>query len=170
MDKEQQAKAESNRAFVIQAKDSLIEQQRQVIESLTTLVENMRTAPVAVAEPEGELKTVQVIQINANGKKYFCTTDQEERAFYKNNPGAVSETHKIGLPRDVAEKYLDDPENQKAFRPSADGSSKPTGILGGTDEPPKPVPEPQQSLTPGQWAELNKKREKKTVKNEYPRI
>lgn len=38
-------------------------------------------------EPEIE-KPVKVIQINTDGKEYFCKTEEEKRIFFENNPDA----------------------------------------------------------------------------------
>jgi hypothetical protein len=56
-----------------------------------------------------------VIQINAKGRKYFCTTRQEQEAFAANNPNVEMEIFNIELSAAAAKKYLNDPENKKQF-------------------------------------------------------
>ena len=58
---------------------------------------------------------MKVTQINMGNRKYFCETDEQERIFGETNKGAVTESFTIELPIPVARKYLDDPENKKAF-------------------------------------------------------
>ena len=60
-------------------------------------------------------KTIDVIQINVGKKRYFCKTQEEQAIFAWNNPGAVTETFKLELPDFIANDYLNDPENKKAF-------------------------------------------------------
>ena len=66
------------------------------------------------AEPEQD-RPRKVIQINANGKKYICETDEEVVIFRENNPGAAIETYNLELPDHVIQGYLNDPENKKQF-------------------------------------------------------
>jgi hypothetical protein len=60
--------------------------------------------------------TKKVIQINAGDKKYFCATEQERQAFSQNNPNTKTESFEVELSIPVADEYLNDPENKKAFQ------------------------------------------------------
>ena len=66
-------------------------------------------------------KTKKVVQINANGKSYFCTTNQEQQIFSENNPDVETETFTLELPVAVANGYLNDPENKKQFTKQEQG-------------------------------------------------
>ena len=67
-------------------------------------------------QPESRPESMKkVIQINARGKTYFCATNQEQQIFTQNNPGVETETFNIELTSDVADRYLNDPENKKQF-------------------------------------------------------
>lgn len=65
-------------------------------------------------EPEQD-KMVKVTQINANGKRYFCQTPQEQQIFAENNPGVKTESFNVELQAETAKSYLNDPENKKQF-------------------------------------------------------
>ena len=65
-------------------------------------------------EPQQE-EMKKVIQINANGKTYFCETSQEQHVFSENNPDVKTETFHIELEDSTARRYLNDPENKKQF-------------------------------------------------------
>jgi hypothetical protein len=67
--------------------------------------------------PEAEVRqeTKKLVQINARGKKYFCTTAQEQEMFTANNPDVPVEIFNIELPVPTADKYLNDAENKKQF-------------------------------------------------------
>lgn len=64
---------------------------------------------------EMETRLKKVIQINADGKRFFCTTPQEQQIFIENNPGVRMETFNIELLEYTANEYLNDPENKKQF-------------------------------------------------------
>lgn len=96
---------------VIKQKDGLIEVLSKQVDSL---VKALVSRPVG--EPEDVPKTtMELVQINAGGKSYYCTTPQEQEIFNRNHPGVVTETFHIELEKHTARKYLDDPENKKAF-------------------------------------------------------
>lgn len=57
-------------------------------------------------------KGVEVIE---HGKKYYCTTPQEQKIFTENNPDVETESFNIELSVADANKYLNDPENKKEF-------------------------------------------------------
>lgn len=65
-----------------------------------------------LAKPE---PTTRVIQINAEGKRYFCSTPEEQQIFTENNPDVKTESFNLELPISTADKYLNDPENKKQF-------------------------------------------------------
>jgi len=55
----------------------------------------------------------KVIQINANGRKYICITQEQLHIFKENNPGVKMETYTIEMPDHIIDKYMNDPENKK---------------------------------------------------------
>lgn len=57
----------------------------------------------------------KIIQINANGKKYFCSTAQEQQIFTENNPGVRTETFNLEMPTAIANGRLNAPGNKEQF-------------------------------------------------------
>jgi hypothetical protein len=58
---------------------------------------------------------MKITQVNIDDRKYFCTNDQQERELISKYPGDKTESFKIELPISTANRYLNDPENVKAF-------------------------------------------------------
>ena len=88
------------------------------IKGLVNRVELLEIVAKAQSQsvPQSESTSIKkVIQINAKGKTYFCTTSQEQQIFTENNPGVETETFNIELPPTVADRYLNNPENKKQF-------------------------------------------------------
>jgi hypothetical protein len=103
--------------LVVEELKGIIAQKDGLIEVLSKQIDNLVKALTASpSQPEVVPKTtMEVIQINAGGKKYFCKTPEEQAIFDRNNPGVITETFKIEMEKHIAQKYFDDPENKKAF-------------------------------------------------------
>lgn len=86
------------------------------LENRVQLLEIIAKKAAVETQPTPQEEEKKVIQINANGKKYFCTTQQEQRIFEENNPNAKKETFEVQLPVFVADEYLNDPKNKEQFR------------------------------------------------------
>ena len=87
----------------------------EMLKGKVELLEILAKQPAVPKVEEVQIKLVKVKQINANGKSYFCKTQQEQQVFAENNPGVKTESFDIELQEATAEKYLNDPENIKQF-------------------------------------------------------
>jgi hypothetical protein len=90
-----------------------LEDKFTALESRLGLLEIIAKKGGTQAEPVQEKK--KIIQINAQGKKYFCANQEEQRIFEENKPGVKTESFEVELPVFVADRYLNDPENKKQF-------------------------------------------------------
>lgn len=95
-------------------KYDIIQEKLDNLENRVQLLEVIAKKQLTELEPlVDEVK--KVIQINAKGKTYFCTTSQEQYIFSQNNPGVETETFNIELPVSLANEYLNKPENKEQF-------------------------------------------------------
>lgn len=101
---------------LLAARMSEVQEKLDDLENRVELLEIIakKEAPeTQIEETQSQVK--KVIQINAKGKKYFCTTPLEQQIFSENNPGVKTETYTLELPVFIVDKYLNDPENKKQF-------------------------------------------------------
>lgn len=97
---------------VVETINKIIEKQED-LENRISLLEII--AKKTEVPSESQQTTKKVIQINANGKTYFCETPVEQNIFAENNPGVTMETFNLDMPTFIADKHLNDPENKKQF-------------------------------------------------------
>lgn len=63
-----------------------IQEELNALKNRVELLEIIAKKGTAAAESEPQQRTKKVIQINAKGRKYFCTTPEEVQRFLDNNP------------------------------------------------------------------------------------
>ena len=118
--------APTSESIVIQELRGVIETQKGLIGILSKQMDTLLNQPRVVETAGDKPKTtVEVIQINMDGKKYFCTTQEEQRVFDVNHPGSVTESFTIELEGYIAKKYLDNPDNARHFK-AAEPTVEPT--------------------------------------------
>jgi len=118
--------------FVITELKGVIEQQKGLIEVLSNQLDVMGKALTSrPSGPEDAPKTtMEIIQINAGGRKYFCKTPEEQVIFKKNHPGLTTETFTHEMPIHIAKGCLNQPQNKGQFeeqspiRRSVEGSTE----------------------------------------------
>ena len=114
MAKESIAIEKPDESFIIKELREIIDQQKQLIETLSRQMDILTKA--VKAEPEKTAPPLtKVTQINVGKKKYFCLTPQEQEIFRSNHPNMKIETFEVEMPEYMATKYLENPENVKAF-------------------------------------------------------
>lgn len=110
--KEQIKIEESNESTVIKELKEIIEQQKGIIAALSRQIDQLNKTEIVEQQTP---QTTKVTQINMDGKRYFCSKPEEQEVFRKNYPNAKTESFEIEMQPHIAKRYMEDPENKKAF-------------------------------------------------------